>query len=521
MSSMAKKSKLTGKDLKRLEEARVAMLQKRCLDALPLYEKLARRNAHHVPIQAELAQCFVAAGIFDRASTLLHSLLDNSTLDSRTMLIAAKLFNTMKDRQSAASAYRKAITSGLPENEQISARTEYALVCERVNDLEQFEIQVNYLENHVPDLPSTKFVAGLLASRKKEFVTARTYLQTAVDQGFNSPLQDALAMYELASVMDKQKEYDKAFETIAQAKSIKLPGYQAAKVKSKWVARVTSQVASLASQQKFELPYCDSNNHSPSVCLLTGHPRSGTTLLEKMLDSHSTICSADESSTLLQTLFEPLVSCDSTVVPLESQLLFESVSNSNIERSRTEYFGKLKSLAGCSSDDHWLIDKNPEAIVLIPTLQRCIPNARVIVVLRDPRDVCLSCFMQFLPPNPVSVNFDSLENTVDKYTRTMNLWLTLRRKLQIPWLEIKYEELVNNPEQELKKTLAFLELEWQQDVMNYYERTKTKVVGSPSYRDVSTPVYHRSIGRWKNYASYFESIKNVLEPLVEQLGYRS
>jgi len=157
--------------------------------------------------------------------------------------------------------------------------------------------------------------------------------------------------------------------------------------------------------------------------------------------------------------------------------------------------------------------------VLIPAVVRIFSEARFLVALRDPRDVCLSCFMQSLSPNPVSSAYLSLEGTVTQYLSVMGFWRTLLPRLRNPFLEVRYEELVDDLEGTSRKTLEFLGIPWDERVLHFDEHARSKSLRSPSYAEVIKPVSKRAIGRWQNYRRHLEPYLERLEPILKALGY--
>ncbi|HEY6228814.1 MAG TPA: sulfotransferase, partial [Verrucomicrobiae bacterium] len=165
------------------------------------------------------------------------------------------------------------------------------------------------------------------------------------------------------------------------------------------------------------------------------------------------------------------------------------------------------------------LDKNPPMTLVLPGLLRLLPETKILFAVRDPRDVVVSCFMQFLPINPNSVCFLTLERTAQRYANDMTVWRKLREVIDSPFLELKYEDAVANLEREARRALAFLDLPWEESVLKYRERLKTKAVGSPTYEAVSQPLYTRAIGRWKNYEEFLQPILPILEPSITAFGY--
>ena len=92
------------------------------------------------------------------------------------------------------------------------------------------------------------------------------------------------------------------------------------------------------------------------------------------------------------------------------------------------------------------LDKNPAYNLTIPLVLRFFPEARLIVALRDPRDVVLSCYMRYLPLNTVSVRFLDTKCTAERYALDMTAWLKYREMIEVPWCEIRYEDTVADAE---------------------------------------------------------------------------
>jgi hypothetical protein len=166
------------------------------------------------------------------------------------------------------------------------------------------------------------------------------------------------------------------------------------------------------------------------------------------------------------------------------------------------------------------LDKNPAFTLLLPAVLRLFPEMKLLIALRDPRDVVLSCFMQYLPLNTNSVCYLSLERTAERYAVDLGVWRRLREWLPASqWLEVRYEDTVANIERESRRSLEFLGLPWDAQVLDYRERLKTKPVASPTYEAVAKPLYTSSIGRWRNYERYFATSLRQLEPFAKAFGY--
>jgi hypothetical protein len=251
--------------------------------------------------------------------------------------------------------------------------------------------------------------------------------------------------------------------------------------------------------------------------LLTCHPRSGTTLLEQVLDSHPGATSADE----LQVMSE-LVCAPMGHKAAERQSMVETLdlaTSEELDSLRHSYWNGMEGALREAVGSRLLLDKNPAMTGALAVATRVFPEMKVLFALRDPRDVVLSCFMQRLPLNAVSVNFLTLEDTARYYARTMHFWLKIRGMMKNAWIEVRYEDTVANIEQQARKVLEFLDLPWDETVLDYHRRAQRKHVHSPTYEAVTKPVYTSSINRWRNYAAQLEPCMDILKPYIEAFGY--
>ena len=124
-----------------------------------------------------------------------------------------------------------------------------------------------------------------------------------------------------------------------------------------------------------------------------------------------------------------------------------------------------------------------------------------------------------MPLGQVSSAYLSIEGTVEEYITMMNLWRGLKPMIPGHFLEIRYEEMVADLESVARKTLTFLDVPWDECVLGFDQHAREKAVRSPTYADVTQPVYKRAVGRWRNYQKYLEPHLAKLEPFIKAFGY--
>jgi hypothetical protein len=153
-------------------------------------------------------------------------------------------------------------------------------------------------------------------------------------------------------------------------------------------------------------------------------------------------------------------------------------------------------------------------------LINCIfPDAKVVFVMRDPRDVCLSCLLQTMTPTPSTVHLLTWTGTAAFYRQVMEWWMAIKERLALKFIEIRYEDAVTQFESTFRGVFDFLELTWDPAVADFHQQAAGKFIASPSFGQVAQPLYSSSVGRWRHYHAEFAPIESEIGPLVTAFGY--
>ena len=248
--------------------------------------------------------------------------------------------------------------------------------------------------------------------------------------------------------------------------------------------------------------------------LLTGLPRSGTTLLAALLHRHEQVFAIDEHQAFAQFCL-PLMLGSYSPDSLTLQQI-ESVSVAKI----TETSKLCRSMMAASVDekltDQILINKNPSLLPILVPYLAIYPHSPVLTALRDPRDVLISCLFTYMPVNDFTVDMLSVSQAVERIQKDLGIWTELREKLPAElWLEVKYENLIANKEDELQRTFDFLGLPGDQ----IGDGDSTMQVNSPSYEQAQSPLFETSINRWKNYTEFLSDDLEPLQKVASSFGY--
>ncbi len=241
-------------------------------------------------------------------------------------------------------------------------------------------------------------------------------------------------------------------------------------------------------------------------------------MTEQILAAHENVTTSDEQPVLdgIATRLSGILgrelsypSCINTLGPDELRVL------------RKYYWEKMTHVLGNKILNGKFIDKLPLNIIHLGLIARIFPDAKVIVALRDPRDVCLSCFMQLFHVNETMLQFLDIKNTTQYYAAIMALWLAYRDTLDIQWMESRYEDIVSDFDNSTHRLNTFLGLETQKSLDNFHRQAAARSISTPSYHDVSTPIFQRAVGRWRHYREQLKPAMGELTPFLKTFGYEA
>ena len=255
------------------------------------------------------------------------------------------------------------------------------------------------------------------------------------------------------------------------------------------------------------------------IALLTGFPRSGTTLLEQIIATRADTIGTDESGILQRQFVEPLVWRANDA--MDAIIELRSFDEEQLIAGRESFYQMTESYLDEPIGERLLIEKNPLQTCDLPLVLRLFPEARMIVALRDPRDVVLSYLFTMVPLNWSSAPAISVVDACRFYADTMRHWLWWRPRLDWPWCELHYEQVIADPCGETKRVAEFLGLDWDVSMLDEHRRSERRAVRTPTYDDVTKPLYTRALGRWRNYEAYLEPGLSILQPFLDAFGYSS
>jgi tetratricopeptide (TPR) repeat protein len=243
---------------------------------------------------------------------------------------------------------------------------------------------------------------------------------------------------------------------------------------------------------------------------LLGYPRSGTTLVENILASAPGVVALEEHDTLADT-DETLVANDGAMPDLES------LDPDLLADLRARYWARVQRMAGDVAG-RLFVDMNPFNGIKLPVIARLFPEARILIMRRDPRDVVLSCFRINFTPSPGTYAFSDLEEAARHYDALMRLTELCRARLTLACQEVRYDRLVADFETTVRAMADFIGLEWTEDFRAFDRTAKARGVRTASATQVRRGLYDGG-GRWRRYAGELAPVLPILAPWVERFGF--
>ncbi len=494
----------------------MALWERRQYDqSLELYEQAVQEEPHNLRALVNAARSLGARYELEKAERLLHRLLALGGGHPVVQYLAGESYHLIQRPALARRCYERTceLTTDLPE-----ARLALADAYERSHRLEEAWALIDSILPLAARLPEIRLTQARILRRQGQGDQAEHTLREVCQSSVLPRELRCRAWAELASLLDERGEYDAAVEAIEHCKRDQRSRDAAERHAAEHVMGRFEKLVESVTAEDFDRWHEQGAAVSPrKVALLAGFPRSGTTLLEQVLDTHPGVVSSEERDILAQEIFPSLGRGMSIHAPVREVL--DRLTPQRIEAERTRYLRMMEQLLGEPVGDRIHLDKNPALTLMLPAIVRLFPEMKLIIALRDPRDVVISCFLRYLPLNPVSFWFLTLEGTARRYALDMRGWLKYRGMIHAPWMEVRYEDMVADLPAEARRAIAFLGLPWDESVLHYRQRASAKPVLSPTYADVTKPVYGKAVGRWKHYEAHLAPVFETLAPFVSAFGY--
>ena len=289
--------------------------------------------------------------------------------------------------------------------------------------------------------------------------------------------------FALSKAMDDCKEYDQVFPYLNDANALMRKAYPYdVNTRAIEIEKIKDAFRNL-DYAAFE----GAGDDSFAPIFVTGMPRSGTTLVEQILASHSTVTGAGEIGEFSREAYKLIGTADG---PFHA---VSGISKGTLKQLGTHYAEYMRALF---PDADRITDKSIQTYTFMGFVKLALPRAHVVVVRRDPRDNLLSIYKNVFREGThgYAYNLRDLGIYYKLFEEMIEFW---RAELPGYFHEIQYDALTANPEEEARKLLAACDLEWEDDCLNFHQ-TKRRVETLSVYQ-VRQPIYRSSVKAWERY----------------------
>ncbi|MEO7149985.1 MAG: sulfotransferase [Rhodanobacteraceae bacterium] len=400
-----------------------------------------------------------------------------------------------------------------------SARARLVMLLERHNRLEEARSLLAQLpsEDTVDD-PTLRGEIGeagvVVLARDENPSIARIQLENLLHRSEDENLRTRAAFL-LAKLCDRQNDHAACMEYLRLAHESQM------RHMGQLVPELVEPGANVMNIANYRVTGEQFDHWSPvdvptleqSPIFVVGFPRSGTTMLEQMLDAHPGMISMDERP-FVQRVVERMQS-----MGLQYPEQLGGLDTAQCDMLRSAYWKEVATVVQLQPGQR-LVDKNPLSMLRVPLITRLFPNAKIIFVVRHPCDVVLSCYMQHFNAPAFAALCSSLPRLANGYAHAMRFWFKQTEILKPHLFEWRYESAIDDFEGNVDRLGRFLELDDATPLHHFSEHARNKgYIGTPSYAQVIQPIYKASKGRWQRYREYFVPILPLLEPAMKHWGY--
>lgn len=399
---------------------------------------------------------------------------------------------SLGEYREAVDCYRA--VQGLEQGRQDAVAAEAEIYEKQGDDGRAWETIKPYLSAGLGD-PELAIIYGKLARRQGSHSAAINRLEAFI--GAHEIPAESLARlrFLLGDLCDDIGKFDSAFEHYRTGNELKGVYFDSYRYRHDIMQQINR-----FSQAKLER-YPRSGFRSKLPIFIVGMPRSGTSLVEQILSSHREVHGAGEL-TDIGKLVEPLTG--KKRYGFHEMDAIDLLSAGQLDEMARRYIDRLAAL---SPESLRITDKMPGNFHHLGFIELLFPAARVIHCRRNAVDTCLSCYFQnFAAIHDYSFRLEDVARYYLGYRRLMTHW---EKVLEIPIHEVVYEQLVEDPEREIRRLIEFSGLEWDEQCLRFYE--KRRIIRTASYDQANRPIYRQSVNRWRNYEKHITRLTALLE----------
>jgi tetratricopeptide (TPR) repeat protein len=461
--------------------------------AVELFQKVVRIAPKNLVYQNNLANCYFRTNRPELAVPLLRKIIASNPKMSEALYNLARAYRALGKGQEAEQTYRRMLSF---EPDSTLARIGLGEV---LTDLGRMDEATIIFRSVIADSPnSVDAFTGLVAAHR--FTPDDRDIDAILmmlDRGIGDLPQQTALHHAAGKIYNDLNQYHDAFVHFAKAKEIVSRTFSIADYQ-----RFTDKTCQLFTVPFF-LERRQYGNRSERPVFIVGMPRSGTTLTEQILASHSKIKGAGELVDMQR------IERRITDTKRETDTYFDRITELSADQSLEHADTYLDTLKRHSRVALRVVDKMPHNFQLLGLIALLFPKASIVHCRRNPIDTCISCFTHnFSEAHGYNSDLSNLGLYYREYSKLMSHWAKV---LPLQIFDLQYERMVANQEATTRRLINFLGLDWEDNCINFH--LTERAVSTPSRWQVRQPIYRSSVQRWRRFEPHLEPLKRSLGDL--------
>jgi tetratricopeptide (TPR) repeat protein len=466
--------------------------------AVSAFGSVTKLKPDHAAAWAQLARLFMVAGQPARADGALAKAVEHNDDNPLVLDVIGAVYTLLGEEEEAAKWIKRALEQQ-PDN--VNYLVNLANNQMFLGRLEAAEDALDKaLSRHPENANAHWLLSGIRKATDREHVEV---LQRLVANQDRNPRALAFLYYGLGKELEDLEAWDEAFDAFASGaaarrKTIDFDEQAEVEMYRAFADTFTAEW----------LEHGAAGHEDPSPIFVVGQPRTGTTLVERIITSHSQVFSAGELKQFGQCVRRL---ADYREPKRHSAKLAAQAAGVDCERLGKAYMATTAKMRG---DLPRFVDKLPPNYLYIPLIMKALPLAKIVHLTRNPMDACFASFKQlFADAYPHSYDQEEMARHHARYFDMMRTW---RERFPGRFLDVSYEETAGNLEPNARALIEFLELPWEDACLEFH--TQKAAVATASAVQVRQPAHTKSVGRWRRYERQLEPMRRTLEKAGVPLG---